>query len=113
MLWALKGGGGSSFGVITRLTLRTHDLPAEAGVVNADITASDPKVFARLIELAMDFCGRRLVNSHWGEQIIFRPKNRMQIRTEFQGIGRAEAASIGTSFSAPFALARATIRSVT
>ena len=46
MFWALKGGGGSSFGVITRLTLRTHDLPAEAGVVNADITASGPEAFA-------------------------------------------------------------------
>ena len=27
LFWALKGGGGGSFGVVTRLTLRTHDLP--------------------------------------------------------------------------------------
>src|ERR1700754_4569084 len=27
LFWALKGGGGGSFGVVTRLTLQTHDLP--------------------------------------------------------------------------------------
>ena len=27
LFWALKGGGGGSFGVVSKLTLRTHDLP--------------------------------------------------------------------------------------
>ena len=27
LFWALKGGGGGSFGIVTRLTLRTHTLP--------------------------------------------------------------------------------------
>jgi FAD/FMN-containing dehydrogenase len=100
LLWALKGGGGSSFGVITRVTLRTHDLPQEAGVVNADVKASDPAAFAELIELTMNFCRRRLLTPHWGEQIIFRPKNQLQIRTEFQGFRRAEATAIWDEFFA-------------
>jgi len=29
--WGLKGGGGGSLGVVTRLTLKTHDLPDWAG----------------------------------------------------------------------------------
>ena len=31
LFWAIKGGGGGSWGVVTRLTLRTHDLPAFFG----------------------------------------------------------------------------------
>src|SRR5262249_5545232 len=27
LFWALKGGGGGNFGVITRVTLKTHELP--------------------------------------------------------------------------------------
>ncbi|MEO6579840.1 MAG: FAD-binding oxidoreductase [Sphingomicrobium sp.] len=98
LLWALKGGGGSTFGVITRLTLRTHPLPDEAGVVNANVKAADAQAFAELIDIAMDFCSRRLLTPNWGEQIIFRPRNTMQIRTEFQGISRTEAERIWSEF---------------
>jgi hypothetical protein len=45
--WGLKGGGGGSLGVVTRLTLRTHDLPDFVGAVNMTIkAASDPVPFA-------------------------------------------------------------------
>ena len=42
LFWAIKGGGGGSLGVVTRLTLRTHDLPAFFGAVFATIKASSP-----------------------------------------------------------------------
>src|SRR5271163_2437454 len=39
LFWGLKGGGGGSLGVVTRLTLKTHDLPSFFGAVSATIHA--------------------------------------------------------------------------
>jgi FAD/FMN-containing dehydrogenase len=33
LFWALKGGGGGTFGIVTRLTLATHPLPDTFGAV--------------------------------------------------------------------------------
>ena len=38
LFWALKGGGGGSWGVVTKLTLRTHELPQFFGGASAKIT---------------------------------------------------------------------------
>jgi hypothetical protein len=37
LFWALKGGGGGSFGVVTRLTLRTRELPEYFGVLRSSM----------------------------------------------------------------------------
>src|SRR5208337_3981242 len=39
LFWALKGGGGGSFGVVSKLTLRVRDLPEFAGGANFTIKA--------------------------------------------------------------------------
>ena len=36
LFWALKGGGGGTFGVVTRLTLRTHELPEHSASCSHD-----------------------------------------------------------------------------
>src|SRR5205807_1322110 len=49
LLWAIKGGGGGSFGVVTRITLRTHELPTLFGGAFLAIRATSDAAFRQLI----------------------------------------------------------------
>jgi hypothetical protein len=55
LFWALKGGGGGSFGVVTRLTLRTRELPASFGGVFGTIKANSEIAFRRLTARLVGF----------------------------------------------------------
>lgn len=94
LFWGLKGGGGGSLGVVTRLTLRTRELPPFVGPVNITVEAATDAAFRRVIGRIVAFYAEALHNPHWGEQIAFRRENRLEIRMVFQGLdqGQAEAA---------------------
>jgi FAD/FMN-containing dehydrogenase len=47
LFWALKGGGGGSWGVITRLTLATHELPSYFGAAWGKVKASSDAAYER------------------------------------------------------------------
>ena len=47
--WGLKGGGGGSLGIVTRLTLRTRELPQFFGGVVGTIRAPSETAFRELI----------------------------------------------------------------
>jgi FAD/FMN-containing dehydrogenase len=98
LLWALKGGGGGSFGIVTRLTLRTHEVPSQAGVVHATIIAQSSDAYRRFIDQFVAFYASRLLNSHWGEIVTLRPGNRADIRMSFRGLSREQAGSIWQPF---------------
>jgi FAD/FMN-containing dehydrogenase len=98
LFWALKGGGGGTFGVVTRLTLQVHPLPETFGAVNFSVQAATPQAFRRLIGLTLDFCARSLVNPHWGEQLRLRRDNTLGVAMVFQGLSRAEAAAVWQPF---------------
>lgn len=93
LFWALKGGGGGSFGVVTRVTLRTRELPNYLGGVMATVQAHSPEAFRRLIERFMGFYRDSLFNPHWGEIVQFRPDNAMVIAMVFQGLDRTQASA--------------------
>ncbi|MEQ1864769.1 MAG: FAD-binding protein [Micropepsaceae bacterium] len=90
LFWALKGGGGGSFGVVTRLTLRTHTLPEFFGVAGGTIEAASDAAFRRLIDRFMAFYASDLFNPHWGEQAAVKPSNELEIGLVSQGLNAAE-----------------------
>jgi FAD/FMN-containing dehydrogenase len=99
LFWAIKGGGGGSWGVVTRLTLRTYDLPAYFGVTFGTIKAQSDDAFRRLIDRFMAFYAESLFNSHWSEQFSITPNNTLKIAIACQGLNTAEAEAAWKPFS--------------
>jgi len=98
LFWGLKGGGGGSLGVVTKVTLRTHDLPEFFGVVYASIRASSDTAFRKLIARFIAFYRDRLFNPHWGEQAAFRQDNTLDVAMLFQGMDKAQAGEVWRPF---------------
>jgi hypothetical protein len=99
LFWALKGGGGG-FGVVTRLTLRTHALPDTFGGAFADIRASSDDAYRRLVVKILEFYREALFNPNWGEQIRFRPDRLVSIAMVFQGLDQGHANTVWRPFFA-------------
>jgi len=100
IFWALKGGGGGSLGVVTRLTLRTYDLPQFFGGASATIKASSDDAFRRLVERFIAFYAQSLFNPHWGESAEIHPDNRLKISMVCAGLTDAEAVAVWRPFFA-------------
>jgi FAD/FMN-containing dehydrogenase len=98
LFWAIKGGGGGTFGVVTRLTLRTHELPEFFGSAWGKIQAQSDAAFARLITRFISFYRERLFNPHWGEQVSLRPDNTLEISMVCQGLDNARASEAWQPF---------------
>jgi hypothetical protein len=89
LFWALKGGGGGSWGVVTRLTLRTHDLPQNFGAAWGTIKARSDAAFVELLTRFFRHYADNLLNPHWGEQIGITPDNSLKISMVCQGSDNA------------------------
>jgi FAD/FMN-containing dehydrogenase len=96
LFWALKGGGGG-FGIVTRVTLRTHDLPDFFGGVFATIKAASDDAYRRLIAKTVEFYAEKLFNPHWGEQIRI-GRGYVAIAMVFQGIDKQQAEAVWRPF---------------
>lgn len=91
LFWGIKGGGGGSLGVVTRLTLRTRELPAYFGGVFGAVKASSDAAYRALIAKAMSFYESSLFNPNWGEQMVFQTDNTLRIAMVFQGLEPQQA----------------------
>jgi FAD/FMN-containing dehydrogenase len=91
LFWALRGGGGGTFGVVTKLYLKTHALPGNFGLMQGTITAQDDASYQDLLRRFVPFYLERINNEHWGEQIAFKATNSIEIYLVYQGIDGAQA----------------------
>jgi FAD/FMN-containing dehydrogenase len=98
LFWALKGGGGGSFGVVTRLTLRTRELPDHFGAVFGSIKARSDTAFRALTAHTIGFYHDRLFNPHWGDQMRFGPANTLRLSMLCHGLNRPQAAEAWRPF---------------
>lgn len=98
LFWAIKGGGGGSFGIVTRLTLRTHDLPKYLGFTSGVIQAQSDAAFAQLIARFIAFYHDALFNPHWGEQVRLGVDNTFEISMVSQGLDDAQAGKAWEAF---------------
>ncbi len=98
LFWAIKGGGGGSWGVVTRLTLRTHELPAFFGAAWGEIRAQSDAAFRTLLARFVGFYAQDLCNPHWGEQVAVRPDNSLKISMVSQGLDTEQARAVWRPF---------------
>jgi FAD/FMN-containing dehydrogenase len=75
LFWALRGGGGGTFGIVTRMTLRSHPIPQRVGAVLGKITAKTDADFKELVVRLLRFYETTLNNEHWGEKFTIRGDN--------------------------------------
>ena len=79
LFFALRGGGGGTFGIVTRLTMRTHTLPNTIGAVQFSVTAATDGAWRALVARVVAFYAEKLFNPSWGEQIRFSPGHRLSV----------------------------------
>jgi FAD/FMN-containing dehydrogenase len=98
LFWGLKGGGGGSLGVVTRLTLKTRELSEFVGGAFIRIRASSDTAFRALIARTLQFYRDSLFNPHWGEQMIVERRNAIRFGMLFHGLGQHEAEQVWKPF---------------
>lgn len=99
LFWALKGGGGGTFGVITRVTLRTHDLPENFGVVFWEVKATSDDAYRRLLARFIDTYAETLFEPRWGEQVRATHDNRLAVQMLFHSLDEAGAKAAWASLT--------------
>jgi FAD/FMN-containing dehydrogenase len=98
LFWALKGGGGGSFGVVSKLTLHLRDLPEFAGGADFTVKASSDDAYRRLILQFVGFYRDALFNDQWGEQAHFSPENKLEISMVHLGLDTEQSRRVWQPF---------------
>jgi len=100
LFWALRGGGGGTFGIVSKMTYKTHQLPKNFGIVSGKVLASSNEAYKALLQHFLLFFRDNLHNEHWGEQFHVRPDNSLELFLLFQGLSEQQVKDIWEPFKA-------------
>ncbi|HEY6455904.1 MAG TPA: FAD-binding oxidoreductase [Steroidobacteraceae bacterium] len=98
LFWALKGGGGGTFGVVSKLTVRTHALPEYFGGAYFKVKAPSEGAFRSLLRTFVSFYAEHLFNEHWGEQAHVGSDNVLEISMDSNGLSQEQAQRVWQPF---------------
>jgi FAD/FMN-containing dehydrogenase len=93
LFWAVRGGGGGTFGVVTKVTYATHMVLAALGGVQATIRATGNRTYRALVEAVVDRMPE-LATEHWGEQVRFGPDNTVEVTMTYVGLTDERARAV-------------------
>jgi len=98
LFWALKGGGGGSYGVVSKVTLHLHELPEFVGAASFTIKAKSDTAYRQLIRDFVIFYREHLFNDHWGEQVALAPDNSLVVNMVSHGLATQQARDVWQPF---------------
>ena len=98
LFWALRGGGGGTFGIVTRVTLRSHPIPDWVGALFGKITARTDEAFRELIARLLRFYETTLNNEHWGEKFVISGNNSVDFAMTCLDLTESRAKAIWKPF---------------
>jgi FAD/FMN-containing dehydrogenase len=98
LYWAIKGGGGGTWGVITRVTVKVHEAPTSFGYCVGRIRAKSDEAYRRLLTAFFDLYAEGLFNAHWGEHVVIGPNNGLALLIAMQGLTADEATAVWKPF---------------
>lgn len=101
LFWALRGGGGGTFGIVSRITLLAHETPKTVGVMTGSIKAHSDAAYRDLLEGLVRFYPEGLDNPTWGESVALSPENELGFRLTFLDKTKEEAEAIFAPFLEP------------
>ncbi len=99
LFWALRGGGGATFGVVSRVTYLAHPMPRTVGILSGAIKATGDDAFRELLARFVEFFPDAINNASWGEQVAVRPDNSLELALVWLDLTTEEAQAVWEPFT--------------
>jgi FAD/FMN-containing dehydrogenase len=98
LFWALKGGGGGTFGAVSKATLRVREIADWWGAAIFTVKAASDDAFRRLLRRFVGFYRESLFNDHWGEHVTIRQDNTLDFVMVCQGLTTEQVKKVWQPF---------------